>query len=280
MEKINPWKPSEDIPEITVDSLTNKRNYTSRSMLIVGQSESGKTTIVTSIISDLAARYSKILWFYGGKDPVERFRKNPKLKYDLPLPPRCYIHLTATCKNGTLAIQDAIDSQGTDPNNNNRTCIILDDVTYTGELTNKKTPVGLALGYVSQVGRHDGITLVVIAHSLTGLHPALRNNSKIIIMMKPDSEETIDYAYKMVGVGMTKSQFRYLVDKNTNDYGAIVFDKIRRMADSKLSNWVFTFNARDKPRLKIWGCKELWEGAEGFIGKGTEFRFPATFSLS
>lgn len=250
--ELREWKPAEDIPELSED----QKDWNVRGMLILGMSESGKSTVAESFLTELADRFSSV-YLFTGSDDVRRFVGK--------IPQSCIIR-EGDPQEMEEQFQAVVDlnrqhselSQFPNPILNNRAMTIFEDLGFMEKLKYSK-----AVGYLLQVGRHDHSSYIIISHAITQVAPNARKNAKIIGVMQLDDADTIKGLRKLCAPSLSQAEFDYLYNKYTQNYSMLVFDKIRKIKDSTPTNWIFyykvdpeTLPSADKFRF---GCREFWQ---------------------
>lgn len=249
MSQSKEWAP-QDIPQRSYDIISKTWKWTHPSFVVFGESGSGKTAIALAVLRALSARYPKVVWFtLGGGDTAKLFL------------PECVVHRLDQCDtNGKLLLDAYLDEQERvrdDPRVDSRLMIVLDDVTWSEELTKKVSPIGKAITRLAQQGRHYNTSLMILSHSVTSLHPAMRKNIMVALMLRPTGEDSVRQLHELYGAGMSLTEWRDYFRENTEDNTAVVFDKFQ---DGRLQ----TYNAKNKltapSGYKYFrlGCRELW----------------------
>ncbi len=240
----------EDEPPLHLHKFYPKRQvFRSRSHLFIGESGTGKTTLVKDALFNM-----------------------PYLDYGLAI---CPTHSSYMDFCGVLP--KAVVWEGTDlsplvrlvetqkrilkePGNKKvrYLFVVLDDCIADAKVM--KHPVIKDLLYN---GRHYLITVLFTTQYIMEVPKKVRKNVKYVYQLKDNTREGIDDLHKcFFGVVGSRARFKQVLTVNTEKRGCLILDKVTSSNDP--SKCVFYYRANPRlPDFRI-GCKSMWRNCARF----------------
>ena len=198
-------------------------------ILMVGKRKTGKSSLVTDLMANMADKFSYGIAFCPTEDSSRSLQKF--------MPRTCIFSDYREDKvEALMAMQRRYWAR---PKGGREVFILMDDVTFDKGIWRSRTMRELAMN-----GRHRHVTLLICCQFLFDLPPDIRSQIDIVFALRENVHSNKEKLFKNFwGFFDNYGQFSETMDSLTRDYGAIVYDA-SQSSSTKVEENCFWYKAK------------------------------------